>query len=106
MLSMGCQPLDNITIYTYLIPILSPDSTQKSKQIWCATDPLKAWHDWMINGISPTGKADCTTPIEKNQALAKTYSITGTPTLFFTDGSRIPGAAQVSDIEKKLASLK
>ena len=105
-LEKALQPLDNITIYTYLIPILSPDSTQKSKQIWCATDPLKAWHDWMINGISPTGKADCATPIEKNQALAKTYSITGTPTLFFTDGSRIPGAAQVSDIEKKLASLK
>ena len=66
-LEKALQPLDNITIYTYLIPILSPDSTQKSKQIWCATDPLKAWHDWMINGISPTGKADCATPIEKTK---------------------------------------
>ena len=60
----------------------------------------------MIKDVSPTGKIDCTTPIEKNQALAKTYSVTGTPTLFFTDGTRIPGAAQVSDIEKKLATLK
>ena len=105
-LEKSLQQLDNVTVYTYLIPILSADSTQKSKQIWCAVDPFKAYIDWMINGISPTGKADCATPIEKNQALAKTYSITGTPTLFFTDGSRIPGAAQVSDIEKKLASLK
>jgi len=105
-LEKAVQSLDNITIYTYLTPILSPDSAVKSKQIWCAADPLKAWHDWMIKDVSPTGKSDCTTPIEKNQALAKTYSVTGTPTLFFTDGTRIPGAAQVSDIEKKLATLK
>ena len=38
--------------------------------------------------------------------MAKTYGITGTPTIFFTDGTRFPGAVQVSDIEKKLGSLK
>jgi thiol:disulfide interchange protein DsbC len=39
-------------------------------------------------------------------AFAKTYGITGTPTLFFTDGSRFPGAVQITDIEKKFSSLK
>ena len=97
---------DNVTIYTYLIPILSPDSAQKSKQIWCSTDPYKSYIDWMINGTVPTGKTDCSNPLEKNLAFAKAYGVTGTPTLFFTDGSRFPGAVQVSDIEKKLNSLK
>jgi thiol:disulfide interchange protein DsbC len=60
----------------------------------------------MINGISPSGKTDCATPLDKNVAFAKTYGITGTPTLFFTDGSRFPGAVQIGDIEKKLSSLK
>ena len=100
------QQLDNVTIYNYLIPILSPDSTLKSKQIWCATDRQKVWNDWMLNNISPSGKSDCSNPIDKNLAIAKTYGINGTPTIFFTDGSRFPGAVQLSDIEKKLASLK
>ena len=105
-LEKSMQQLENVTIYTYLIPILSADSTQKSKQIWCAADPYKAYVDWMINGISPNGKSDCNTPLDKNLAFAKTYGITGTPTLFFTDGSRFPGAVQIADIEKKFSSLK
>ena len=105
-LEKSLQQLDNVTIYTYLIPILSPDSAQKSKQIWCSPDPQKTYIDWMINGITPSGKADCTTPLDKNMAFAKTYGITGTPTLFFTDGSRFPGAVQITDIEKKFSALK
>ncbi|MBU3625224.1 DsbC family protein [Polynucleobacter sp. JS-Safj-400b-B2] len=105
-LEKSLQQLDNVTIYTYLIPILSPDSVQKSKQIWCSSDPYKAYIDWMINGIAPSGKGECTTPLDKNLAFAKTYGITGTPTLFFTDGSRFPGAVQITDIEKKFNSLK
>jgi thiol:disulfide interchange protein DsbC len=100
------QQLDNVTIYNYLIPILSADSALKSKQIWCAADQQKAWNDWMLGNITPNGKSDCTNPIDKNAALAKTYGVNGTPTIFFTDGSRFPGAVQLSDIEKKLASLK
>jgi thiol:disulfide interchange protein DsbC len=105
-LEKSLQQLDNVTIYTYLIPILSPDSAQKSKQIWCSADPYKAYMDWMINGITPSGKGDCNTPLDKNMTFAKTYGVTGTPTLFFTDGSRFPGAVQITDIEKKFNSLK
>jgi len=105
-LEKSLQQLDNVTVYTYLIPILSADSAQKSKQIWCSSDPYKAYIDWMINGITPSGKSDCNTPLDKNIAFAKSYGITGTPTLFFTDGSRFPGAVQITDIEKKFNSLK
>ena len=105
-LEKSLQQLDNVTIYTYLIPILGPDSLQKSKQIWCATDPYKTYMDWMISGTAPSGKSDCATPLDKNMAFAKSYGITGTPTLFFTDGSRFPGAVQITDIEKKFSSLK
>jgi thiol:disulfide interchange protein DsbC len=100
------QQLDNVTVYTFLLPILSADSMQKSKQIWCSSDATKVWLDWTINNTTPSGKGECSTPIDKNLALAKSYGITGTPTIFFTDGSRFPGAVQLSDIEKKLASLK
>ena len=105
-LEKSMQQLDNVTIYTYLIPILSADSIQKSKQIWCSADPYKTYMDWMLNGTAPSGKSDCATPLDKNLTFAKTYGITGTPTLFFTDGSRFPGAVQITDIEKKFNSLK
>ncbi|QWD74400.1 DsbC family protein [Polynucleobacter sp. TSB-Sco08W16] len=105
-LEKSLQQLDNVTIYTYLIPILSADSSLKAKQIWCSSDPNKTYIDWMVNGVVPSGKSDCSNPLDKNLAFAKSYGITGTPTLFFTDGSRFPGAAQIADIEKKFASLK
>ena len=105
-LEKSLQQLDNVTVYTYLLPVLGPDSLQKSKQIWCAADPYKAYMDWMISGTAPSSKSDCATPLDKNMAFAKSYGITGTPTLFFTDGSRFPGAVQITDIEKKFSSLK
>jgi thiol:disulfide interchange protein DsbC len=99
------QNMENITVYTFLTPILSPDSTTKSKAIWCANDPSKTWVNWMTMQTPLPTKTDCTTPLDKNVALAKKLGITGTPAIFFTDGNRIPGAASKDDLEKKLASL-
>lgn len=98
--------MDNLTIYTFLMPILSADSTTKSKQIWCAADAGKSWIQWMVNNVPPSGKTDCSNPLDKNLALAKSLNINGTPAIFFLDGSRIPGAAGKDALEKKLASIK
>lgn len=102
-LAKELQKLDNVTIYTFLYPILSEDSVKKSKQIWCATDRAKAWNDWMQDGKAPSGRDDCDTgAIVKNQEYGHKYNITGTPTLFFSDGERIPGAVPLAKIEEKL----
>jgi thiol:disulfide interchange protein DsbC len=102
-LAKDLAKLDNVTIYTFLMPILSPDSLEKSKQIWCSADRAKAWNDWMIDGKAPGGKGDCdTTAIRRAVELGQKLTITGTPTLFFTDGTRIPGAAPLAQIEQKL----
>jgi thiol:disulfide interchange protein DsbC len=105
-LAKDLQNLNNVTIYTFLYPILSEDSLKKSKQIWCASDRAKAWNDWMVEGKAPSGKEDCdTSAVTKNQEYGRKYNITGTPTLFFTDGERIPGAIPVAKIEEKLGQL-
>lgn len=99
------RALDNATIYTLLLPVLSEDSFKKSKIIWCSADRVKAWNDWMIDDKAPTGKDDCdTTAITKNMAFAQKHRIQGTPTLFFADGERIPGAMPLAKIEEKLNS--
>jgi thiol:disulfide interchange protein DsbC len=101
------KTLDNVTIYTFMYNILSDDSFVKSKNIWCAPDRVKAWDDWMINGkAAPTAAANCETPNDKVLALGQQLKITGTPALFFTDGSRIPGAVDQATLEKKLQSIK
>ena len=100
------QKLDNITIYTFLYPILSADSLEKSKQVWCASDRAAAWSTMMTSGKPFTGRTDCdTSPVQKSFELGRRLNITGTPTLFFADGERIPGAVPLDVIEKKLNSL-
>jgi len=94
--------LNNATVYTFLIPMLSADSHTSSKKIWCSADKSKAWLDWMNNAIAPTGKTDCANPLERNVALGKKIGVTGTPAIFFTDGSRITGSVPLAQIEKKL----
>jgi len=99
--------LDNVTIYTFLYPILSPDSLEKSNQIWCAADRAKAWYEWMVDGKAPGGKGDCdTTAIKKSIETGRKLAINGTPTVFFSDGERIPGAIPVAKIEQKLAQTQ
>lgn len=99
--------LDNVTVYTFLYPILSEDSVRKSKQIWCAADRAKAWNDWMIDGRTPPAKEDCdTAAVAKNQEFGRKLNISGTPTLFFVDGERVPGAVPLARIEQKLNQLK
>lgn len=103
-LAKDIAKLDNVTIYTFLYPILSPDSLEKSKQIWCSSDKAKAWNDWMVDGKTPGGKSDCdTTAVQKTVETGRKLAINGTPTIFFADGERIPGAVPVAKIEQKLA---
>jgi thiol:disulfide interchange protein DsbC len=99
--------LDNATVYTFLLPILSEDSLKKSRQIWCSSDRAKAWNDWMVDGKTPTGKEDCdTSAVDKNREFASKLKISGTPTIFFADGERVPGAMPLDRIEQKLSTAK
>lgn len=100
------QKVSDVTIYMFLYPILSPDSTDKSKNIWCSKDKAKAWTDLMVRD-QPVPKASCdTAALERNIEFGKKHKITGTPTLFFADGSRVPGAINSQQVEKFLADAK
>ena len=100
------QKVSDVTVYMFLYPILSPDSIEKSKNIWCTKDKAKAWQDMMVRD-QPAPKATCdTTAIERNLAFGKKHKITGTPTVFFVDGSRVPGAIGAPQVEKLLAEAK
>ena len=96
------QNVDNVTVYLFLYPILSPDSAEKSRNIWCAKDRTTAWEDYMVRDKTPAAATCDTSALQRNLAFGKKYKITGTPTLIFADGSRVPGAIPARDVEKRL----
>jgi thiol:disulfide interchange protein DsbC len=100
------QSVKDLTVYTFLYPILGGDSPEKSRNIWCAKDSTKAWRDWMLDGTAPPrsmGKCDATA-LERNTAMGKKYRVNGTPALVFADGKRVGGAMNSEQVEKQLVA--
>jgi thiol:disulfide interchange protein DsbC len=56
----------------------------------------------MLRDKAPTGEGNCAHPIDRIMALGRQLRINGTPTLFFPDGRRIPGAIPLDQIEALL----
>lgn len=100
------QKVNDVTVYMFLYPILGPDSTDKAKNIWCAKDKAKVWVDLMVRD-QPVAKASCdTAAIDRNIDFGRKHKITGTPTIFFANGSRVPGAIGAQQVEKGLTDGK
>jgi thiol:disulfide interchange protein DsbC len=100
------EKVNNVTVYTFLYPILSADSAEKSKNIWCAKDKGKTWQDWMYRDQQPAAASCDVSAITRNLELGRKHKITGTPTLIFADGSRVPGAINTQQIEKYLSDVR
>lgn len=101
------QEVKDITVYTFLIPILGGDSPEKSRGIWCAKDSAASWQAWMLEGkapAKPAGSCD-DAAIERNLALQRRIHVTGTPAIIFEDGARAPGALTAEQLEKRLQAV-
>jgi len=102
------QQVKDVTVYTFLYPILGGDSPEKSRNIWCAKDNTKAWRDWMLEGTAPPrsmGQCD-TAALQRNTALGRKHRVNGTPALVFEDGRRVPGAMELEQIEKQFVASR
>ena len=101
------QELKDVTVYTFLIPILGGDSSEKARAIWCAKDGAGTWLSWMLRGEQPPkAAAGCDdAAIERNLALSRKIHVNGTPAILLEDGNRIPGAIGAVELEKRLQAL-
>lgn len=97
--------LKDVTVYTFLYPVLGDDSYEKSKAIWCAADRSKAWTEWMTAGKAlPAIPAKCdTSGLDKSAQLGRKLRINGTPAIFFANGERIGGYIPGAEIEKRFS---
>jgi len=102
-LAKELQGVTDVTIYTFLYPILSQDSHDKSKAIWCAPDRAKAWNDYMLNGVVPAAAKCDTSGLDKVMGTAQKLRIRGTPAIFLADGTRVPGFMEKAQLEQAMA---
>ena len=103
-LNQELAKVDDVTIYTFLTPILSQNSIDKSRAVWCAGDRAKAWEDLMLRAAIPESSSNCVAPIERSIALMKRFGVRGTPALFLANGRHIGGFIPADQIERALNS--
>ncbi|HEX4878457.1 MAG TPA: DsbC family protein [Limnobacter sp.] len=96
--------LQDTTVYTFVFPVLGRDSLDKAQKVMCAENKSKMWDDWMLNDQSPSGKGDCNPPINELVSLGRNMGVTGTPTVFFQDGTRASGAIPAADLNRRIAA--
>ena len=96
----------DVTIYTFLYPVLGPQSSAMARDIWCAADKAAAWRAWMIGDKVPLkamGKCD-DAALQRNLAFGSKHRVRGTPGVVFEDGMRVPGAMNLDALERRLTA--
>jgi thiol:disulfide interchange protein DsbC len=99
--------MDDITVYTFMVATLSPDSPNKARDLWCSADRTKAYDDWMVRGKAPAAAtATCTDPTKRVADLAKKLGVGPVPHVVFADGSKNVGYLGAPDLTTRLAGVK
>jgi len=99
--------MTDIVVYTFLLPILSPDSVEKAKAVWCSKDRAKAWDDLMNKAtLSANAVKTCATPLEENQLLAQRFGVRGTPAVYLANGQQVGGFLPADKLEQALAAVQ
>jgi len=99
------QKVKDVTIYTFLYPILSDDSMTKSRHIWCAKNRAETWTAWIVKGKKPETRNCDSDTIERNLELGRKLRVSAIPTMFFANGARIGGFRDASDLEQVLIEV-
>ncbi len=101
-LEQTLKKMGNMSVHVFLLPVISPNSPAKARDIWCAADRSRAWQAWMDDQKSPPAapsKCD-SSAIKANLALGQQLGVQSTPTMFMPNGDRISGAVDAAEIEK------
>lgn len=92
-LDQSLAQVGDITVYTFLYPIIRKDeSPQMSARIWCSPDRAKAYYDFMLKSKEPGKSSDCKAPLSRWLALGEKLKIRATPVSFVPNGQRVVGA--------------
>lgn len=108
-LAAGLDQLRDVTIYTYTIPIISPESAPASVAIWCVPprQRLARWQSFMAGEATPKSAppSSCTAAkdvVSKIVTMGERFQINNTPTLVFPNNQRIVGAMPIEELDAAL----
>ncbi|HLW05612.1 MAG TPA: DsbC family protein [Azoarcus sp.] len=105
-LAQDLATMDNVTLYTFLYPVLGESSENRARNIWCAEDSATVWEEWMLDGREPPEVSCDSSVIEANLAVGKQLRVVGTPTMFLANGRRIGGYKSADQLEQDLAEVQ
>lgn len=96
--------MTDITIYTFLYPILGADSVDKARTIWCSPNRAEGWRTWMLGGPLPARQSCDTHGIDRIAQLGKNVlDVKGTPTMYFQSGRKIIGFVKAETLVQALS---
>ncbi len=100
------QSVDNVTIYTFITPLLNSEAMVD--RIYCTPNPTQTWTQWMLEKKEPPAlKGECKVSHgAANLALFEKLGLEGAPCMYFEDGYRLEGAASREEIEQRFKNLK
>ena len=99
--------MNDITVHTFMVATLSPDSGNKARDLWCSADRAKAYEDWMVRGTVPAAAdASCADPVKRVADLAKKLGVGPVPHIVFSDGAKNVGYLASAPLAARLVTVK
>lgn len=96
--------LDNVTVYRFMFPVISPQSQNLVRMAWCSSDRAGVWKA-MMQGARPQLSESCdTSGLVKILSAGERFQINNTPTVVLANGKRLVGATPpeqfIDELEK------
>ncbi len=104
-LAATLEQLSDITVYTFIVPMLGPRSEVLAQAVWCAADPERAWTELMRTAPAAPAQAAaaCDTPAVAIKRFAEAQGIGAVPTLINMHGVSLRGAPSLEQLQRFLA---
>jgi len=80
---------------------LHPKAQSAMEKIWCAEDRALAIHNYKTKRYLPDSP-ECLNPVAEQLAISKQLGVNGTPSIFFENGTNLPGYLPPNDILNRI----
>jgi thiol:disulfide interchange protein DsbC len=80
---------------------LHPNAQNAMERIWCSEDRALAIHNYKTRRYLPESP-ECINPVADQLAISKQLGVNGTPSIFFENGSNLPGYLPPNDVLNRI----
>ena len=82
---------------------LHPNAQSSMEKIWCAEDRALAIHNYKTSrGRDLPDSPECVNPVAEQLAISKQLGVNGTPSIFFENGTNLPGYLPPNDVLNRI----